>query len=150
MREFLNVADLKAAVGTTLGRSRVHRIDQSQVDGFADSSGDHEWMHVDVERAALGPYGGTIVHGILTVAVSQHLAHEVWSLTSRKTNLLYGFNNVRFPAPLPVPADISVLVELLDVEEGISMCKVTSRVTTTAEGVAKPVCVTEPVILYTL
>jgi acyl dehydratase len=150
VRSFTNVADLVDAVGPTLGRSRVHRIDQARVDGFADASGDHQWMHVDIERAAAGPFGQTIVHGLLTVAISQHLAHEVWELVNRKTGVLYGFDNLRFPAPLPVPGDISVVVDLLDVETANGYCKVISRVTTEAIGIAKPVCVSEPIIFYTL
>ena len=150
MIEFQSVQELRDAVGTVIGRSRVHQIDQTQVDGFADLSGDHQWIHVDTVRAAAGPYGHTVGHGLLTVAISQHLAHEVWDLAIRKTGLLYGFNNLRFPAPLLVPADISVEVKFLDVDDGEGYCKVTSLVTTWVENMVKPVCVSEPIILFTL
>jgi acyl dehydratase len=150
MIEFQSVEQLKAAVGSTLGRSRVHRIDQTQVDAFASLSGDFQWIHVDTERAALGPYGHTVGHGLLTVSISQHLAHEMWDLSIKKTGLLYGFNKMRFPAPLLIPADISVDVTLLSVDATDQFCRVTSTVTTWAEDTVKPVCVTEPVILYTL
>lgn len=148
--EFHSLQELRDAVGTKVGSSRVHRIDQTQVDGFAELSGDHQWIHVDTERAAAGPYGHTVGHGLLTVAISQHLAHEVWVLAvPKKTGLLYGFNNLRFPAPLLVPADISVEVEFLSLDEGEGFCKITSLVTTWMEDSVKPVCVSEPIVLYT-
>jgi acyl dehydratase len=136
------------AVGEQLGRSSVHTIDQKMVDAFADLSGDHQWIHVDPERAKTGPYGTTIVHGLLTLAISQHLAHEVWDVVTRKFGLNYGSNKVRFPAPLPVPAQISVVVELLEVGERGDLIQVGTRVTTEAVGIEKPVCVFEPIVLY--
>lgn len=150
MQNFYSVADLKKSVGTILGRSRTELIDQGRVDGFANVSGDKQWIHIDVEKAAFGPYGHTIAHGLLTVAVSQHLAHEVWDLVERKTAALYGFNKLRFPAPVPVPSQISVVVELLSVDDLGDSCRVMSRVTTEALGVSKPVCVSEPIVLFYL
>jgi acyl dehydratase len=87
MVEFHSVQELKDALGSTIGRSQIHRIDQTQVDGFANLSGDHRWIHVDVERATAGPYGHAVSHGLLTVAISQHLAHEMWGLTIRRIAL---------------------------------------------------------------
>jgi len=150
MREFHTANELKDAVGETLGRSQMHHIDQSQVNTFADLTGDHQWIHVDPERARTGPYGGTIVHGLLTMALSQHMSREVWDVVTRKMGLNYGNNKLRFPTPLPVPSDISVVVELLEVGNRGGLCQVTSRVTTEAIGIGKPVCVFEPITLFQL
>jgi len=118
------------------------------VDAFADLSGDHQWIHVDTEWAKTGPYGTTIVHGLLTLTISQHLGHEVWDVVTRKFGLNYGSDKVRFPAPLPVPAQIFVVVELLEVGERGGLIQVRTRVTTEAVGIEKPVCVFEPIVLY--
>jgi acyl dehydratase len=150
MREFRTADELAAAVGEPLGRSSWHKVEQKQVDLFAEVTGDHQWIHVDQERAATGPYGQTIAHGLLTMSISQHLAYEVYDVVGRKMGLNYGANKLRFPAPLPIPAEIAVTVELLQVGQRGDLCEVVSRVTTEAAGIAKPVCVFEPVTLYQL
>lgn len=147
MRTFSNAKELKDSIGVNLGSSNAFIIDQKMVNTFADLSGDHQWIHVDVERAKSGPYGTTIVHGLLTLSVSQHLAHSVYELKNQIMGLNYGSNKVRYLAPLRVPASISVGVELLNVEERSDMSQIWSRVTTSAEGYEKPVCVFEPITL---
>ena len=104
MRVFANVDELAAAKGEHLGYSDWHTVTQEQVNTFADATGDHQWIHVDPERAASGPFGGTIAHGYLTLSLIIPMYSEVLTVTDAKMGVNYGLNKVRFPAPGPVGA----------------------------------------------
>ncbi|HEX2418992.1 MAG TPA: MaoC family dehydratase, partial [Micromonosporaceae bacterium] len=102
MRVFSGLADFAAAQGEHLGYSDWHTVTQQQVDQFAEATGDHQWIHVDVERAAKGPFGGTIAHGYLTLSLIARFGGELFKVQGVSASLNYGVNKVRFPAPVPV------------------------------------------------
>src|SRR5436190_80883 len=102
MRIFESLAELHEAVGEHLGYSGWHRIEQSRIDAFADATGDRQWIHVDPERAAHGPFGGTIAHGYLTLSLLPMLVAQIYRVSGVRMGVNYGLNRVRFPAPVPV------------------------------------------------
>ena len=106
MRTITGLEELKAAEGETLGTSDWHEVTQKDVDTFADVTGDHQWIHVDVDRAKETPFGGTIAHGYLTLSLGPALNNQVFSLEGFAFALNYGLNKVRFPAPVPVPSKV--------------------------------------------
>src|SRR4051794_32213293 len=108
--------ELKAAEGTTLGTSEWHEVTQDAIDAFADVTGDHQWIHVDPERAKDTPFGGTIAHGYYTLSLAPMLTAQVLSLEGFAFALNYGLNRVRFPAPLPVGSRVRVTAEIAGLE----------------------------------
>src|ERR1700745_2587020 len=102
MRTLESAAELPAATGETIGQSDWVTIPQEDVNLFADATGDHQWIHVDPERAAKGPFGKTIAHGFMTLALLPRLQHEMYTVNGIKLAVNYGLNKVRFPAPVPV------------------------------------------------
>jgi acyl dehydratase len=146
-RPFESVEELMQAVGRHQGFGEWMEIDQHRIDQFADATGDHQWIHVDVQRAASGPYGRTIAHGYLTLSllpslVSQIIRYEGWS---RLVN--YGSEKVRFLAPVPVGSRVRAGLEILAVREGASGTQVTNRVTVEIDGVERPAVVAETITL---
>src|ERR1700746_2130824 len=95
------IADLEASVGREAGPTEWFVMDQSRIDGFADATGDHQWIHVDPERAAAGPFGSTVAHGFLTLSLLPLLVTQVYRVEGLSTEVNYGLNKVRFPAPVP-------------------------------------------------
>ena len=142
---FATVEDLKAAVGTVVGRSDWVTVDQERINTFADATGDHQWIHVDPERAAQGPFGTTIAHGYLTLSLIPMLSTDVAKVQGARMGVNYGLNKVRFPAPVPVGSKVRATFELLSVEDVEGGVQITSRVTVEREGGDKPVCVAETV-----
>ena len=146
-QSFDGIDEVVHAVGTQLGETEWLEITQEQVNRFADATGDHQWIHVDVERAAAGPFGGTIAHGYLTLSLIPFLGSQVFSLETSGAKLNYGVNKVRFPSPLRVGSRIRsrvVLGEVTDVPAGRQL---TLRHTVEIEGHDKPACVAETVVL---
>ena len=147
MAKTIAVKDFKAHEGEHLGNSDWHEITQEQVNLFGDATGDHQWIHVDPERAKSGPFGGTIAHGYMTVSLVPFLLQEVWKVTGMKMGLNYGLNKLRFPAPVPVGSKVRADVTLASVEEvGGGGLQTLLAVTIEIEGQEKPACVAE--ILY--
>jgi acyl dehydratase len=147
MRVFTSVDQIRAAVGEELGSSDWLEITQDRVNAFADATGDHQWIHVDVERAAAGPFGGTIAHGYLTLSLLPFLSTQIFSLETEGPRLNYGLNKVRFPAPVPVGSRIrasGTLVDLVDVPAGQQLV---TRYVIEIEGSDKPACVAEMLAL---
>jgi acyl dehydratase len=147
VRTFSDLAELEAAVGEELGTTDWMTITQERVDLFADATDDHQWIHVDEERAKAGPFGGTIAHGYLTLSLLAHFNQELVKIETSGARLNYGLNKVRFPNPVRVGARIrctATLVALTDVPAGKQM--VTSYVLE-IEGETKPACVAEMVVL---
>ncbi len=147
MRVFTSFDELTAAVGEELGTSEWLEVTQERVDAFADATGDHQWIHVDVERAKEGPFGGTIAHGYLTLSLIPQFTPQLFSLETPGARLNYGVNKVRFPSPVPVGARIratATLESVTDVPAGKQM--VTTYVVE-LEGADKPACVAETVVL---
>ena len=147
MRTFTTLEDLTAAVGEDLGASDWLTIEQERVDAFAEATGDHQWIHVDAERAAAGPFGGTIAHGYLTLALIPMLGTQVFSLETPGAKLNYGVNKVRFPAPVPVGSRVRAHARLVGVAEVPAGRQATFGWTIEIEGDPKPGCVAETVVL---
>src|SRR5579883_674567 len=109
--------DLKSKVGQHLGYSDYVEVTQERVNQFAEATGDHQWIHVDVERAKQGPFGGPIAHGFLTLSMAPDLLHEVFAIEGTKMGVNYGLNKVRFPSPVPVGAKLRAGATLKEVTE---------------------------------
>ncbi|MGW7353116.1 MaoC family dehydratase [Streptomyces sp. NPDC054784] len=147
-RIFTSPDELRAAVGEQLGSSEWMEIDQKRIDLFAEATGDHQWIHVDPERAAAGPFGTTIAHGYLTLALLPALVPQVLRVDGVRMGINYGVNKVRFPATVPVGSRLRGHVELVDISDVPDGVQVTAKVTVEREGGAKPVCVAESVSRY--
>jgi acyl dehydratase len=146
MRTFTSPEELTAAVGEHLGYSDWHQIDQSQVNLFADATGDHQWIHIDAEKAAQGPFGTTIVHGYLMLSVLPALMAEVYRVQGVVMGVNYGLNKVRFPAPLPTGSKVRVGGTLLSVEPTKDGgYQVVNEATVEREGGEKPCCVAQTI-----
>jgi acyl dehydratase len=135
--------ELKAAVGQHLGYSEYIDITQDRVNQFADATGDHQWIHVDVERAKSGPFGGPIAHGYLTLSLGPMLYPTVVRVEGFSMGVNYGANKVRFPSPVPVGSRLRLGVKLLDVEDVSGGVQMTMEFTFECEGSSKPSCVAE-------
>jgi acyl dehydratase len=134
---------LRAAVGTELGVTDWQEITQPDVDAFAAATGDHQWIHVDTERAAQTPFGGTIAHGLYTLSLAPALTSSLLSFDGFAFALNYGYNRVRFPAPLPVGSRVRLRATLAAVEDIPGGAQITIVQTFEREGSDKPVCVAE-------
>jgi len=147
VRVFSDVAEFTAAKGEQLGYSDWHEITQEQVNAFADATSDHQWIHVDLERAAAGPFGGTIAHGFLTLAMLPVLTDEIYRVENLTMAVNYGLDRVRFPAPVPVGARIRAGATLRDVKQTGPGQLCYSRVTIEVDGQSKPACIADTVTL---
>ncbi|MEU2184492.1 MaoC family dehydratase [Streptomyces thermolilacinus] len=144
-RIFTSVEELRAAVGEQLGYSDWLEVDQKRIDLFADATEDHQWIHVDRERAASGPFGTTIAHGYLTLSLLPVLTPQVMRVDGVRMGVNYGTNKVRFPAPVPVGSRLRATALLKAVDDVPDGVQVTAVVTVEREGGDKPVCVAESV-----
>ncbi len=144
-QEFHSAQDLAASVGKSLGASDWLTIDQPRIDRFADATDDHQWIHVDVERALAGPFGATIAHGYLTLSLVNAFLPQLLVVPTAAIGVNYGCNKVRFPAPVAVGSRIRAHGELGSVEPVTGGVQVVVRVTIEIEGSAKPACVAETV-----
>jgi acyl dehydratase len=147
MRVFANLAELEAAKGEHLGYSDWHTVTQEQIDQFADATGDHQWIHVDTEKAAAGPFGTTIAHGYLTLSLLPVLTKDIYRVDGIKMGINYGSNKVRFPSTVPVGSRIRAGVELVDVLDAKLGKQLVARTTVEIEGAGKPACVAETLVL---
>ena len=139
---------LRSRVGEHLGYSDWHEVTQDQVNLFADATGDHQWIHVDVERAKAGPFGGPIAHGYLTLSLAPVLLGEVLRVEGISMGLNYGCNKVRFPSPVPVGSKLRLGASISNVEDVAGGVQVTMALTFEVEGRDKPSCVAEAVYRY--
>ncbi len=139
---------LKKRVGDHLGYSEWHEVTQEQVNRFAEATGDHQWIHVDVERAKAGPFGGPIAHGYLTLSLTPALLDEVLKVSGVSMGINYGLNKLRFPSPVPVGSKVRAGATLAEVEDVSGGVQVVLLVTFEIEGGAKPVCVAEVLFRY--
>ncbi len=147
MRSFQTLSDLAACVGQEVAISDWTTITQSQVNLFADATGDHQWIHVDPERATAGPFGGPIAHGFLTLSLLPKFFESSFEIVESSMGVNYGLNKVRFTAPVPVGSRLRAHMKLLAAEPidnaGMQM---TWEVTVEREGSTKPVCIAESLI----
>lgn len=149
LREFENVAALGAAVGEELGTSPWFSLDQGRIDGFAGVTKDDFWLHTDPERAAReSPHGKTLVHGMLTLSLMAHLSRSIWRLESMRTGLNYGYDKVRFLAPVHPGDRVRLRRTLLAMERTGQGCRIRFKDTMEIEGRDKPACVAESISLY--
>jgi acyl dehydratase len=141
---FRSLDDLRAAVGTHLGWTDWLTIDQDRVDLFAKATGDHQWIHVDPERALReSPFGGPIAHGYLTLALSNLFLPQLIQVPAASSGVNYGTGRVRFPAPVPVGSRIRAGAELAAVDEVTGGLQTTIAIAIEVEGSAKAACVIE-------
>jgi acyl dehydratase len=136
---------VRAAVGTHLGHSEWITVTQEQVNLFAEATGDHQWIHVDVERAAAGPFGAPIAHGYLTLSLSNLFLPQIVEVRGASVGVNYGVDKVRFPGPVPVGSRLrggAELIEAIDVNDWLQTLM---RITIEREGGAKPVCVIDSI-----
>jgi acyl dehydratase len=144
----LKLDDLGNHVGEQLGASSWREVTQQQVGLFADATDDHQWIHLDPERAAAGPFGGTVAHGFLTLSLAPVLVGEVLEVADASVTINYGLNKVRFPAPMPVGGRVRAVVACVAVDDVPGGKQATLAVTFEHEGGSKPVCVAELLLRY--
>ena len=146
MREIHSLAELKTLIGEEVAQSDWVEISQERVNTFADATGDHQWIHIDVERAKReSPFGGPIAHGFLTLSLLPMLLANALHLTYVKMGVNYGLNKVRFPSPVPVGSRLRARMKLLAIEYIKDGAQMTWEVTIEREGQDKPVCVAESI-----
>ena len=143
MRVFTTLDEVSAAVGQELGTSDWLLVDQDRVDAFADATGDHQWIHVDVERAKAGPFGGPIAHGYLTLSLGPMLGDQTWRVEGVAMGVNYGIDKLRFPAPVPVGSRLRLGVQVLEVTDIDGGVQARMSYVFEVEGAAKPSCVAE-------
>ncbi|MFE1886936.1 MaoC family dehydratase [Streptomyces diastatochromogenes] len=144
-KTFQGLDELEKAVGTVIGRSAWHIVTQNDIDRFADVTGDHQWIHVDPEKAAKGPYGTTVAHGYYVLSLVPKFLSEAAHTEGLTAAINYGSNKVRYPAPTPVGSRLRATVELAEFERRQQGAQAVFRVTVEREGGDKPVCVAEAV-----
>ena len=145
MRVFSTVEEIEAAAGQEIGASEWLEITQERVDQFAEATDDFQWIHVDQERAAAGPFGGTIAHGYMTLALIPYLSNQVFGVETEGAKLNYGLNKVRFPNPVPVGARVRAVVTVGEVVEIPAGRQLTMRYVIEIEGQDKPAMVAESI-----
>ena len=143
-----NHDDLKAHVGQHLGYSEYVTITQEQVQKFADATGDHQWIHLDVEKAKTGPFGRTIAHGYLTLSLTPIFVGQIWHIEGVKMGVNYGANKVRFMSPVPVGSKLRAGAKLNSVDDIAGGAQVVLEVTFECEGATKPSCVAEVIFRH--
>jgi acyl dehydratase len=143
MRTITGLDELRDAAGETLGTSDWHVVTQSAIDAFADVTGDHQWIHVDPERAKDTPFGGTIAHGYYTLALAPRFSEQIFKLEGFAFGLNYGLDRVRFPAPLPVGSKVRMVAKVVGVEDIPGGAQLRLELSFEREGGDKPVCVAE-------
>jgi acyl dehydratase len=148
MRVFTGPEDLQETAGQEIGVSDWLEVGQPRIDTFAEAAGDHQWIHVDVERAKRGPFGATIAHGYLTLALLVPLMKMVFRVDGTRMAVNYGLNKVRFPAPVRSGSRVRVRVRLAAVEPVAGGVQVTFHNTVEQDGQDKPACVAESIARY--
>lgn len=150
MRSFESLAELSATKGDPLGTSGWITLTQADIDKFAQATGDSQWIHVDPARAAGGPFGTTIAHGFLTLALLPRIWREVYEVTGVRFAVNYGLNRVRFAAPVPVDSNVRGTCTVTDaIEVGHDTTAVTLSTIVELEGSIKPACIAESIVRYT-
>lgn len=141
-------ADLADSLGVRFGPTPWTMVTQPQVDAFADVTHDHQWIHVDEQRASTGPFGTTIAHGYLTLSLVPFLLGQLLEVTGVSMAVNYGLEKVRFPAPVPVGASLQASAEIVGVQPRVRSTQLTVQVTVRCDAAERPVCVADVVILF--
>ena len=146
MRVFENLAELKPLVGEEIAVSDWVKVTQQRIDQFAEATGDHQWIHVDPQRAAAGPFGATIAHGFLTLSMMPMFAENAIEFRNVRMSVNYGLNRVRFTSPVPVDSELRARFRLVAVDDiADNGVQVTTEVTIERKGSDRPVCVAESI-----
>ncbi len=148
MKIFEHLADMQPLVGQEVGVSEWITVDQKRIDQFADATGDHQWIHVDPERAKSGPFGGPIAHGYLTLALGPYFLPKMWNVDGFSMGVNYGCEKVRFPSPVPVGSNLRCGATVEAVDEIAGGAQVTLTLTFEVEDAKKPSCVATVVYRY--
>jgi acyl dehydratase len=148
MRIFSDLDEFAEAAGSELGTSDWLTVDQERIDTFAAATGDHQWIHVDPERAAAGPFGATIAHGLLTLSLYAGLIQEIYRVDGVRMGINYGLNKVRFPSPVSVGSQVRVALSLAEVTPVDGGVQVVLAGKAEIKGAPKPACVFEAVARY--
>lgn len=148
MKVFQGIEELSSAAGTDLGVSGWIEIDQARINLFADATDDHQWIHVDTEAAASGPFGGTIAHGFLTLSMLPVIWHELYEVRDVRMTVNYGLGKVRFISPVPSGAKIRGAAVITDVTPLAGAVQVTVTTTVEVDGSEKPAAVVESIVRF--
>lgn len=148
MKVFNGLDEFVAAQGSELGPTEWMEITQERVNLFADATDDHQWIHVDPEKAASGPFGGTIAHGLLTLSLLPHFTHQLYRVDNVKLAVNYGYNKVRFITPVRVGAKVRARAAITDVAQLDGAVQATMTVTVEIEGSEKPAAVAESIVRF--
>lgn len=143
MRIFDRIADLESLVGQDLGVSEWILVDQQRIDLFAQATADCQWIHIDAERAADGPFGTTIAHGFLTLSLLSAMSTTAFRVNDTRMGVNYGLNKVRFPAPVPVDSRVRGRFQLIGYEPLEGGAQIAIEATMERENGIRPVCVAE-------
>ena len=142
------IDEMKTLVGEHLGWSTYTEITQEQVQQFAEATGDHQWIHIDIERAKAGPFSGPIAHGYLTLSLGPVLSPQVFGVSGVAMGVNYGAGKIRFPSPVPVGAKVRLGITLVAVDDIPGGAQVTQQFVFECEGSEKPSCVAEVIFRY--
>jgi acyl dehydratase len=148
VKKFSGLDEFAAAQGTQLGPTEWLEVTQDRVNLFADATDDHQWIHVDPERAAKGPFGGTIAHGLLTLSLLPHFTQQLYRVDNIAMAINYGYNKVRFITPVRVGAKIRARAEIAKVDQLDAAVQATVTVTVDIEGSDKPAAVAESIVRF--
>jgi acyl dehydratase len=146
MLTLTGIDEVKEHVGEELGVSGWHEVTQDEINRFADVTGDHQWIHVDPERAKETPFGGTIAHGYYTLSLAPMFSYGLFTFEGFAFAMNYGLNRVRFPAPLPVGSKVRMRAKLASVDDVQGGVQITTELTFEREDGDKPVCVAETLV----
>ncbi len=147
MRIFPTLDAFAAAKGEHLGYGPWHEVTQDEINLFADATGDHQWIHVDLAKAAAGPFGAPVAHGYLTLSLIPLLVRDIYTVPNLTMGVNYGLNKVRFPSPVTVGSRLRAGAELVDITDLPQGKQAIVKVTVEIEGNPKPACVAETVVL---
>ncbi|MCK0174856.1 MULTISPECIES: MaoC family dehydratase [Mycobacteriaceae] len=148
MKTFNGLEEFVAAEGSALGPTEWLEITQDRVNLFADATDDHQWIHVDPEKAANGPFGGTIAHGLLTLSLLPHFSHQLYTVKNIAMAINYGYNKVRFITPVKVGARLRARGEISKVDQLDNAVQATTTITVEIEGSEKPAAVAESIVRF--
>jgi acyl dehydratase len=148
MKVFSGLDEFVAAAGSELGPTEWMEITQDRVNLFADATDDHQWIHVDPDKAAAGPFGGTIAHGLLTLSLLPHFTHDLYRVDNIAMAINYGYNKVRFITPVKVGSSVRARARIDDVAKLDGAVQATVTVTVEIDGAAKPAAVAESIVRF--
>ena len=148
MKKFSGLDEFVAAEGAELGPTDWLEVTQDRVNLFADATDDHQWIHVDPERAANGPFGGTIAHGLLTLSLLPHFTHQLYTVDNIAMAVNYGYNKVRFITPVRVGVKIRARAQIAKVDRLDGAVQATVTVTVEIDGSDKPAAVAESIVRF--